>query len=70
MEVRDMGSGAFCVRIERGEEVIASLTEFARERGFYAGSLTAIGAVADRSALQPDMAEMVDEDLLADLRSA
>ena len=31
--------------------------------------LTGIAAVADRSALQPDMAEMADEDLLAELRA-
>lgn len=47
METRSMGEGAFCVRLERGDEVIASLTAFATEHGIHAGSMSGIGAVMD-----------------------
>lgn len=47
MEWRSMGEDAYCVRIERGEEVIEQLTAFATERGISAGSVSGIGAVMD-----------------------
>lgn len=47
MEWRSMGEGTYCVRLEVGDEVIGSLTAFAKERGIYAGGINGIGAVKD-----------------------
>lgn len=46
MKYRRQGSQVF-VRLERGEDVHASLTELARREGIQGGFVTALGAVSD-----------------------
>jgi hypothetical protein len=44
MQVRDAGTG-FVLKLERGEELIATLTDFCTRRGMQAGVFQGIGAV-------------------------
>ena len=44
MEVRALGE-RFVIRLLRGEKVIESLTRFASDHGYFAGSLVGIGAL-------------------------
>ena len=44
MQSRDAGTG-FVIKLERGEELIATLTDFCTRRGMHAGVFQGIGAV-------------------------
>ncbi len=61
MHHHDFGGGRYVIRLDPGDEVIASLTLFAQEAGIEAGHLTGFGAV-DRIVLgflDPDAGEYV-----------
>ena len=45
MEIHDAGDGRFFVRIDKGEEVMARLVAFARERGVECAWVQGIGGV-------------------------
>jgi predicted DNA-binding protein with PD1-like motif len=44
MKVREV-EGGFLVRIDKGEEILSTLTAWARERGIGSGALEGIGAI-------------------------
>jgi predicted DNA-binding protein with PD1-like motif len=53
----------FIVRIERGEEVVETLTRFVREKGITAGVISGIGAVRETTLgyFDPETREYVNE---------
>lgn len=56
-------SNEFIVRVERGEEVVGTLTRFVREMGIEAGVISGIGAVREITLgfFDPDTKEYINE---------
>ena len=47
MQTRDLGAGRHLLVLDRGEELIATITAFLKEGGIVGGSVTGIGAICD-----------------------
>ena len=49
MQTRDLGAGRHLLVLDRGEELISTITDFLGERGIVGGSVTGIGAIRDHT---------------------
>jgi uncharacterized protein len=68
MKYRAVNNG-YLIRLEKGEEVVASLTRFAREKNIPAGYFSGMGAVTDATLgiFDPDKKEYIKKEFADDL---